>query len=74
MTFGCLSQIMTCLDQQNIKNAYDSGMKEDIQVGGNQLDFFATCFNVAYCITLTPSHIIMPHVRPSYWLPGLEMG
>jgi hypothetical protein len=34
---------------------------------------FTTWFNVAYCIMLIPSQVIMTHVRPSYWLPGLEI-
>ncbi|KZF23089.1 MFS general substrate transporter [Xylona heveae TC161] len=78
MTFGCISQaLVLCkyryLDQQNISNAYVSGMKEDLKLYGNQLNYFTTWFNVAYCIMLIPSQIIMTYVRPSYWLPGLEL-
>jgi MFS family permease len=34
---------------------------------------FQTCFNVAYCVMLIPSQIILTYVRPSYWLSGLEI-
>lgn len=34
---------------------------------------FSTFFNVAYCIMLVPSQIILTYVRPSFWLPGLEI-
>lgn len=34
---------------------------------------FTTYFNVAYCIMLIPSQIILTYVRPSFWLPGLEI-
>jgi len=34
---------------------------------------FTTTFNVAYCIMLIPSQIILTYVRPSFWLPGLEI-
>lgn len=34
---------------------------------------FTTYFNVAYCVMLIPSQIILTYVRPSYWLPGLEI-
>ncbi|KAI9842551.1 MAG: hypothetical protein M1837_007064 [Sclerophora amabilis] len=34
---------------------------------------FTTYFNVAYCIGLIPSQIILTYVRPSFWLPGLEI-
>lgn len=34
---------------------------------------FTTYFNVAYCIMLIPSQIILTYVRPSFWLSGLEI-
>ncbi|KAJ5184178.1 hypothetical protein N7492_001794 [Penicillium capsulatum] len=73
LVFGCLSQVIKYLDQQNINNAYVSGMQEDLNLYGNELNLFTTYFNVAYCIMLIPSQIIMTYVRPSYWLPGLEI-
>lgn len=73
MTFGCISQVIKYLDQQNINNAYVSGMKEDLSLYGNELNYFTTYFNVAYCVMLIPSQIIMTYVRPSYWLSGLEV-
>lgn len=73
MAYGCISQIIKYLDQQNITQAYVSGMKEDLALEGNELNYFTTWFNVGYCIMLVPSQIIMTHVRPSLWLPGLEV-
>lgn len=73
MSFGCLSQVIKYLDQQNINNAYVSGMEEDLHLDGDQLNYFTTCFNVAYCLMLIPSQIILTWVRPSFWLPGLEV-
>lgn len=34
---------------------------------------FTVYFNIGYCIMLIPSQIIMTYVRPSLWLPGLEI-
>ncbi|EXF81121.1 major facilitator superfamily transporter [Colletotrichum fioriniae PJ7] len=73
MTFGCISQVIKYLDQTNISNAYVSGMKEDLNLYGNELNYFTTYFNVAYCIMLIPSQVILTYVRPSYWLSGLEV-
>ncbi|RMY10578.1 hypothetical protein D0867_08349 [Hortaea werneckii] len=73
MTFGCISQVIKYLDQQNINNAYVSGMEEDLHLDGNELNYFTTYFNVAYCNMPVPSQIIMTWVRPSLWLPGLEI-
>ncbi|CAK1363658.1 Pantothenate transporter liz1 [Cercospora beticola] len=74
MTFGCISQVIKYLDQQNINNAYVSGMQEDLSLHGNELNYFTTAFNISYCLMLIPSQIILTHVRPSFWLPGLEIG
>lgn len=74
MTFGCISQIIKYLDQTNISSAYVSGMKEDLKLYGNELNYFTTWFSVSYCIMLIPSQVIMTWVRPSWWLPGLEIG
>ncbi|KAJ7104469.1 major facilitator superfamily domain-containing protein [Mycena belliarum] len=73
MVFGCVSQVIKYLDQQNINQAYVSGMKEDLNLNGNELNYFTTYFNIGYCIMLVPSQIIMTYVRPSYWLSGLEL-
>ncbi|KAM3523655.1 hypothetical protein NHJ13051_004993 [Beauveria bassiana] len=73
LTFGCISQGTESLRDSNINNAYVSGMKEDLHLEGNELNLFTTYFNVAYCIMLIPSQIIMTHVRPSWWLPSVEI-
>ncbi|KAI5202386.1 major facilitator superfamily transporter [Aureobasidium subglaciale] len=73
LTFGCISQVIKYLDQQNINNAYVSGMKEELNLYGNELNYFTTYFNIAYCLMLIPSQAIMTYVRPSYWLTGLEI-
>ncbi|KAK0742739.1 major facilitator superfamily domain-containing protein [Schizothecium vesticola] len=67
MTFGYL-------DQTNISSAYVSGMQEDLHLDGNELNYFTTYFSISYCLMLIPSQVILTYVRPSYWLPGLEIG
>ncbi|KAK3342561.1 MFS general substrate transporter [Neurospora tetraspora] len=74
LTFGCISQVIKYLDQTNISSAYVSGMKEDLQLNGNELNYFLTFFSISYCLMLIPSQVIITYVRPSYWLPGLEIG
>ncbi|KAK3315844.1 retrograde regulation protein 2 [Apodospora peruviana] len=74
MTFGCISQVIKYLDQTNISSAYVSGMKEDLGLYGDELNYFTTYFSISYCLMLIPSQIILTYVRPSYWLPGLEIG
>ncbi|KAK4183189.1 putative transporter [Podospora australis] len=74
LTFGCMSQVIKYLDQTNISSAYVSGMKEDLELYGDELNYFLTFFSISYCLMLIPSQVIITYVRPSYWLPGLEIG
>lgn len=48
-------------------------MKEDLNLQGNQLNFFTTFFNIGYMIMLYPSCIIISHFGPSTWLPACEL-
>ncbi|ODN86316.1 hypothetical protein L198_07334 [Cryptococcus wingfieldii CBS 7118] len=69
-----LSAIVKYLDQRNISNAYVSGMKEDLSLYGNELNFFTTYFNIGYLIVIPIStYVINSVVRPSIWLPTLEL-
>ncbi|KIW53128.1 hypothetical protein PV05_08722 [Exophiala xenobiotica] len=73
LPFLCISQVIKFLDQQNISAAYVSGMKEELNVVGVQYNLFSTFFFIGYAIFLVPSQIIMTRVRPSTWLPSLEL-
>ncbi|TLD20761.1 hypothetical protein PspLS_08362 [Pyricularia sp. CBS 133598] len=73
MTFGCISQIMKYLDQTNINNAYVSGMKEDLQLYGDELNYFTTFFLLGNLIMVVPSQIALTYIPPNWWLPGLEI-
>lgn len=60
----------------------------DLNIQGNQYNYFTTWFNVGYALfliasavylsvrspltPLQPSQIIITRVRPSWWLPSLE--
>ncbi|KAE9379948.1 MFS general substrate transporter [Stipitochalara longipes BDJ] len=65
LTIGFLGYTFKYLDQSNISNAYVSGMKEDLKLYGNQLNYFTTYFNIGYMIMLYPSCIIISHIGPS---------
>nr|XP_018266752.1 uncharacterized protein I303_00728 [Kwoniella dejecticola CBS 10117]OBR88910.1 hypothetical protein I303_00728 [Kwoniella dejecticola CBS 10117] len=72
LVYLMISQVIKYLDQQNISAAYVSGMKEELELYGNEYNFMTTWFNVGYAIFLIPSQIIITRVRPSLWLPCLE--
>lgn len=40
---------------------------------GNQLNYLDTLFRIGYALFLIPSQLILTRIRPSIWLPALEM-
>ncbi|OCT50064.1 Pantothenate transporter liz1 [Cladophialophora carrionii] len=50
LTFATLGYFIKYLDQININNAFVSGMKEDLGLYKNQLNYMQTCWTVGYVI------------------------
>ncbi|KAJ5978089.1 hypothetical protein N7501_001431 [Penicillium viridicatum] len=48
LTIGFLGYAFKYLDQTNISNAYVSGMQTDLELYGNELNYFTTFFNQWY--------------------------
>ncbi|EEB94668.1 hypothetical protein MPER_06482 [Moniliophthora perniciosa FA553] len=55
LTYAALSYFSKYLDQQNITNAYVSGMKEDLNLYGNELNYIVTAWTCGYVIGQIPS-------------------
>jgi ACS family pantothenate transporter-like MFS transporter len=60
------------LDQANISNAYVSGMKEAIGMGGSQLTYMGNVFTAGYVVSQLPAVILATRIRPSILVPTLE--
>ncbi|KIN02579.1 hypothetical protein OIDMADRAFT_102700 [Oidiodendron maius Zn] len=73
LTFASLGYFIKYLDQSNINNAFVSGMKEDLNLYGNQLNYMTTAWTVGYVIGEIPSNILLTRVRPSIWIPACEV-
>ncbi|RSH85676.1 hypothetical protein EHS25_003817 [Saitozyma podzolica] len=74
LVFACLSFFCKYLDQSNITNAYVSGLKEDINAGGNALNYFNVAYYTAYVVGQIPLMALQtrPRLAP-YLLPTLEI-
>lgn len=48
-------------------------MKEDLNMQGQDYNLLQTMFTVGYCLGNIPSQLIMTKIRPSIWLPSLEL-
>ncbi|KAF1955355.1 pantothenate transporter liz1 [Byssothecium circinans] len=73
LTYVCIAYFVKYLDQTNISNAYVSRMKEDLALTGNDLNYLTTYWNIGYILGQIPSQLVMFKVRPSIWLPTLEL-
>lgn len=73
LTYGCLAYFTKWLDQANLSNAYVSGMREDLQMYGNQYNLASTCFSVGQILGPIPANILLTWIPPRFLLPGLEL-
>ncbi|CRG87043.1 Pantothenate transporter liz1 [Talaromyces islandicus] len=74
LVFACLCFFVKYLDQTNISNAYVSGLKEDFNLNGNQLNYLNVCYFTAYVVFQVPGLLLMSRPKWARWLlPGLEV-
>ncbi|BCS23791.1 uncharacterized protein APUU_40235A [Aspergillus puulaauensis] len=73
LTFASLGYFIKYLDQININNAFVSGMKEDLGMYENQLNYMQASWTVGYVIGEIPSNMLLTKIRPRYWLPAMEL-
>ncbi|KAJ9216640.1 hypothetical protein DTO166G4_1856 [Paecilomyces variotii] len=73
MTWATYGYFIRLLDSGNITNAYVSGMKEDLNIHGDQYNLLTTFFTCGYLVAQIPSQFILTYIRPSYYLPSVEL-
>ncbi|CAD0037639.1 unnamed protein product [Aureobasidium pullulans] len=73
LTWAGFTYFSKNLNQNNLSNAYVSGMKEEINVVGNQYQTFTTMWTIGYVISQIPSQMVTTRVRLSWWCPSWEL-
>ncbi|KIW05303.1 uncharacterized protein PV09_03828 [Verruconis gallopava] len=73
LTFACLGFFIKYMDQINVNVAFVSGMKEDLKLYKNQLNYFQTAFTVGNIIAQIPSNIILTRIPAHIWIPLNEV-
>ncbi|CEN60856.1 Putative Pantothenate transporter [Aspergillus calidoustus] len=73
LTFATLGYFVKTLDQNNINSAFVSGMKEDLGLYKNELNYMQACWTVGYALGEIPSNLLLTRIRPRYWLPAMEV-
>jgi len=70
LTFCCLSYFCNYLDRTNLNQAYVSGMKEELNFVGDQLNIINTCFTVGYVVGMLPANLSLHYVAPRIFFPS----
>ncbi|UNI23893.1 hypothetical protein JDV02_009685 [Purpureocillium takamizusanense] len=70
LTYTCLTFFVKYLDQTNVTNAYISGMKEDLDMRGNELNWLSTYFNIGIIIGSPFTATALTVIHPRFWLPA----
>ncbi|KAL2075029.1 hypothetical protein VTL71DRAFT_8809 [Oculimacula yallundae] len=74
LTFASIGYFLKNLDQTNVNNAFLSGMKEDLNMYGNELVTSVSIWTVGYVIGQIPSNLLLTRVSPRWVIPSLEVG
>ncbi|KAK3323405.1 major facilitator superfamily transporter [Cercophora scortea] len=61
------------LDQVNITNAFNSGMKEDLSLYGNELNYANAVWSAAYVFGQVPSNLLLTRVNAPLYIAFLEL-
>ncbi|KAK2802883.1 hypothetical protein FQN51_004145 [Onygenales sp. PD_10] len=74
LTYCCVAFFFNYLDRAALANAYVSGLKEDLNIVGNQYNILVTCLSVGSPIALdiigqVPHAIVIQVVAPRIWFP-----
>ncbi|KAK9472046.1 major facilitator superfamily domain-containing protein [Dipodascopsis tothii] len=73
LVFACLTFFTKFLDVTALTNAYVSGMKEDLDISGNRLNYVNAVYEVGYCVFQIPSNILITRIPAQYYLPTAEI-
>ncbi|KAJ0114074.1 major facilitator superfamily transporter [Diaporthe amygdali] len=60
------------LDQVNITNAFNSGMKEDLSLYGKELNYATAIWSAAYVFGQIPSNLLLTRVNAPLYIAFLE--
>lgn len=68
LVFVTLSFYTKYLDKSNVSNAYVSGMKQELNITGNQYNYFTTFFNIGYMIFQIPLVLLVQRQKTARYL------
>ncbi|CRL23069.1 Sucrose/H+ symporter, plant [Penicillium camemberti] len=73
LPYACLSFFVKYLDVSALTNAYVSGMKQDLDLSGNRLNYINAAYEVGYVVFQIPSNMVLIKYPAQYYLPAAEI-
>ncbi|KAJ7171016.1 major facilitator superfamily domain-containing protein [Mycena filopes] len=73
LVFASLGYFIKNLDQTNVTSAFFAGMKEDLNMYGDELVHATSYWTAGYVIGQIPSNLLLTRVSPQYVIPTLEL-
>ncbi|WKT47178.1 Polymerase, nucleotidyl transferase domain [Fusarium oxysporum f. sp. vasinfectum] len=71
LTFCCFSFFFNHLDRQAFANAYVAGLKEALELSGNQYNVLLSMASAGMLVGQIPSSIIIHKIRPRIWMSSM---
>jgi ACS family pantothenate transporter-like MFS transporter len=69
VVFGLLGTFSKFIDRANLQTAFVSGMKEELGLYGNELNYANTAYNVGMMVALWPSSLLLVRMNPKHFIP-----
>ncbi|EPB83499.1 hypothetical protein HMPREF1544_09720 [Mucor circinelloides 1006PhL] len=73
LLFAMFGNLVKTLDNSNLGSAFISGMEEELNITGLQYNWMGVLFMIGYLSMQIPSNILLSNMRPSRYLPALEI-
>ncbi|KAI9147250.1 Pantothenate transporter liz1 [Paramyrothecium foliicola] len=71
LTFCCFSFFFNHLDRAAFANAYVAGLKEELNLKGNQYNVLLSMASTGMLVGQIPSSILIQRIRPRIWLSSM---
>ncbi|KAG7097118.1 hypothetical protein E1B28_004496 [Marasmius oreades] len=73
LSYCCLMYFTNYLDRSNVNNAYVSGMKEELSMGGTDINNINSIFTAGYIVGMIPNNMMLQVVPPRIWFPAMQI-
>ncbi|EGO01798.1 hypothetical protein SERLA73DRAFT_103821 [Serpula lacrymans var. lacrymans S7.3] len=73
LSYCCLMYFVNYLDRANVNNAYVSGMKQELNMQGNDFNKINTVFTCGYIVGMIPNNLMLQVVSPRIWFPLMQI-